>query len=313
MDTLWAIASQFGAAKAPDLRDGAEYSLAAADVQYSEQATWKHVARQHGMHEKILMAFNEHVSTVDQGGGQDTPLATTPKLEAGVTIYIPSADEVLFKQVSEQKGGDVAATTAEYNALAGSHNLEMMRTARTRASGKLGEGYGKSGDEGVFYTQNPELAGASQRPSRSETINGEKEYRVAWGANFWKCSVFLHDTSYAAGFKPDMTANNHYQLAGQLHWSRDYAEINIKDARPGDAWQRFGGTRSDESHNAILSSYVEVEDVDAEHDRWTFSIVGAETSRAAESERKHTMLKGSNENTSGKKIRFFRPKQQRGV
>jgi hypothetical protein len=102
--------------------------------------------------------------------------------------------------------------------------------------------------------------------TRSETINGEKEYKVAWGANVWKCSVFLHDTSYAAGFKPDMTANNHYQLAGP-----------------------------------------------AEHDRWTFSIVGAETSRAAESERKHTMLKGSNENTSGKKNRFFRPKQQRGA
>lgn len=34
----------------------------------------------------------------------------------------------------------------------------------------------------------------------------------------------------------------------------------------------------------------------------------AETDRAAESERSHTITKGTNENTSGKKIRFFKPK-----
>jgi hypothetical protein len=312
-DSLWDIASQFGASTAPDLRDGAQYTVAAGDMQYSEGATWKHIARQHGMHEDLLMAFNEHVGTVDQGGGQDNPLASTPKLAEGVRIYIPSADEIVFKQVSERKGGDVAAATAEYNELAGGHNLAMMRTARERASGTVGLGYGTKGDDAVFYSQNPALAGASQRAGRSVMINGEKEYKVAWGASFWKCSVFLHDTTYSAGFEPDMTENKHYQLAGQLHWSRDYTEVDVKHARPGDAWQRFGGTRSDESHNAILSSYVDVDSSGAEYDDWTFSIVGAESERAAESERNHTMLKGTNENTAGKKIRFFRPKQRRGA
>jgi hypothetical protein len=311
-DTLWDVAHQFGAASAPDLRDGQRYTVTAGDMQYNESATWKAIARQHGMHERLLMAFNEHVATVDQGGGQDNPLGTTPALAAGVQIYIPSADEVLFKQVSERKGGDLAAATTEYNTLAGKHNLAVMRTARERASGKVGESYGTAGvDGGIFYTQNPALAGASQKAGRSETINGKKEYRVAWGASFWKCSVFLHDTAYSAGFKPDITENKHYRLAGQLHWSKDYTEVDVKNARPGDFWQRFGGTRSDESHNAILSSYVDVTESGDEHDAWNFTIVGAETDRAAESDQNFTMKKGTNEATSGKIVRFFRPKQRR--
>ena len=73
----------------------------------------------------------------------------------------------------------------------------------------------------------------------------------------------------------------------------------------------FGGTGSDESHNAILTSFVTVESEGDEYDKWRFTILGAERQSAGESERTHTMKKGTNENTSGKKVRFFRPKFKR--
>ena len=107
------------------------------------------------------------------------------------------------------------------------------------------------------------------------------------------------------------TENDHYALAGHLQWAKNYREISVDSAKPGHVWQRFGGTRSDESHNAVLSSFVEVEEIDEDFERWTFKIIGAEEERAAESSREHVMKKGTNENTSGKKIRFFEPKGER--
>ena len=88
-------------------------------------------------------------------------------------------------------------------------------------------------------------------------------------------------------------------------------EVSVEDASPGCLWQRFGGTGSDESHNAILTSFVTVESEGDEYDKWRFTILGAERASAGESERTHTMKKGTNENTSGKKVRFFRPKFKR--
>ena len=88
-------------------------------------------------------------------------------------------------------------------------------------------------------------------------------------------------------------------------------EVPVEKAGPGCLWQRFGGTGSDESHNAILTSFVDVETVDEETDRWHFSILGAERQSAGESHRQKEMKKGKNETVDGKFIRFFKPRQRR--
>jgi hypothetical protein len=311
VDTLWDIAAAHGASKAPDLRDGTRYTVRSEDLSGGEFGAWKKIARDHGLTEGLLRAFNQHVATADQGLGGEQPMSAAPQLAAGVSLYVPSSDEVLFKQIAERKQGDVAAATTEYNQLAKGHNVAMLRTARKRASGDVGASYGTAGLNGIFYSQNPALAGASEKAGRSEKVGGEKQYKINWGPNFWKCSVFLHDTVYSSGYKPDLTENKHYRLAGQLQWSKDYVEVPMKDARPGDCWQRFGGTRSDESHNAILSSYVNVVPGAAGTETWAFSIIGAETDRASDSDQRYEMKAGTNETTAGKLVRFFRPKARR--
>lgn len=290
------------------LAAGAWLTLTTDHMSGGAHQVWENVAKDHGMSEKHLVAFNQHVESVSVGGDQETGEVVTPDLAVGVRIYIPSAAEILLAQCRERTQS-LNEATALYTELSGTHNLSMLTTARERASGTVGVGYGTSGDGGVFYSQNPELAGASSR--RTSEINGQTEYRVNWGADFWKCSVFLNDVAFSSGYRPDMTDNNHYRLAGQLHQSNEWEEVSVKDARPGDGWQRFGGTRSNESHNAVLSSFVTVNPVSDTHEEWEFSIIGAESERAAESDRSHTMLKGTNENTQGKKIRFFRPKYSR--
>ncbi len=292
----------------PALAKGRRYVLTAEDNQGYESATWTKVAKDHGMLDKHLVAFNQHVGTVDEGLSEHG-LQPVPRLDAGVEIYIPSTDEILFSQCSHKADGDLARATALFNGIAQGPQLAVLRTARERASGAVGVGYGTPGDKGIFYTQNPALAGASEK--RSQTIDGEKEYRVNWGSDFWKCSVFMHDVVYSAGYKPDLTDNKHYRLAGHLQLSGQYREVAVSNARPGNCWQRFGGTRSDESHNAVLSSFVEVEDLGDDTEKWSFTIIGAESDRAAESERSHIMKKGTNETTDGKKIRFFDPKGKR--
>ncbi len=292
----------------PALSPGKRYIVKAEDDQGYESATWTKIAKDHGMLDKHLVAFNQHVGSVNQGISE-FGLPPVPKLQAGVEIYIPSAQELLFAECSHRADGDIVKATALFNGIAQSPNLKILETARQRASGQLGVGYGTPGDNGVFYTENPALAGASEK--RTTTIDGRKQYRVNWGADFWKCSVFLHDVVYSAGYKPDLTDNKHYRLAGHLQWSTAYREVPVDKARPGHGWQRFGGTRSDESHNAILSSFVQVKDLGDGTEQWTFSIIGAESDRAAESERSHVVKKGTNETVDGKKIRFFEPKSKR--
>ena len=194
--------------------------------------------------------------------------------------------------------------------------MDILKSARERASGRIGVGYGNKGVgtdiAGPFLSPNPALAGASNR--RTETINGQKEYRVNWNFNeygFWKCSVFLHDVVFQAGYQPDVKANKHYALAGKLHESKLVEEVPVAKAGPGCLWQRFGGSGSDESHNAILTSFVDVSSLDENLDSWEFSILGAEKIGVGESTRSHRVLKGTNETTAGKRIRFFHPKQKR--
>jgi hypothetical protein len=310
-DSLWAGAHAASPRLTrPKMRDGRWVVLTADQVSGVESADWERLAEAHGMMARKLVAFNQHIATASDGA--DTALmgeAAAPKLAAGVRVYIPSADELLFAECAHRAGGDLAAATSLFSGVAAGSNLPMLRVARERASGQLGLGYGTPGDAGVFYSPNPGLNGASER--RTSTINGQKEYRVNWGPDFWKCSVFLHDVAYAAGWKPDVAENKHYRLAGQLHLSKDYKEIPVKQAKPGAAWQRFGGTRSNESHNAILSSFVTVTPVDDTWEDWSFTIIGAETDRAAESDRLHRVRKGTNETNDGKRIRFFEPRSRR--
>lgn len=289
------------------LAAGTEYAVTAEDL--AAYDAWKKIARDHGMSPEHLVAFNQHVQSVNVGTPAEAQSTTTTELAEGVSIYIPSAAEIMLAQCREQTDSYEAAVSL-YGELSQGPNVKLMTVARDRASGKVGESYGTKGVEGgKFLTQNPTLAGASAK--RSEVINGQREYKVFWLKDFWKCSLYMHDVVWSAGYKPHQSDNDHYLVAGRLQESPQYDEIDVKDARPGDCWQRFGGTRSNESHNAILSSFVKVEDVDEGHDRWTFSIVGAETERAAESERTHMIKKGTNENTGGKRIRFFRPKSAR--
>jgi hypothetical protein len=312
LEALWEDAALAQEVQMPELENGSLYTLTQSDMEAGTGMAWTNLAKDHGMTKAHLIAFNQHIESVQSSDFADAthPISAAPEIAAGVQIYLPSADDILFSQCAD-RSESMSEAVSLFDSMAEAHNLEMMRTARSRASGKVGVGYGTAGDEGIFYSPNTDLAGASSR--RSEVINDVTEYRVNWGPNFWKCSVFLHDVVYGAGYQPDLKENNHYQLAGRLQESDEYEEVSVANARPGDCWQRFGGTASDESHNAILSSFVEVENQDEEHDAWHFSIIGAENSRAAESERSHTMLKGKNENVQGKLIRFFRPRAKRDI
>jgi hypothetical protein len=270
---------------------------------------WRTLARNHGMSPENLQAFNPHLTGIGATG-----VAGPQPLAAGATLYIPSAQELGFAEC-RRKAGSYDAAIALWGKMVAGPNVKVLDAARARASGEVGQGYGTQGVEGGrFYTQNPTLAGASAK--RSKTINGKTEYRVFWLAEFWKCSLFMHDVVWQAGYQPHQTANNHYQLAGRLNESKQqYAEVSAKDAMPGDCWQRFGGRGSDESHNTILSSFVEVEEVDAETERWTFDIIGAEQERAAEATQTFVVKKGTQEVVSGAKtgnlLRFFRPRVKR--
>jgi hypothetical protein len=293
--------------KAVKLAPGGTYTVTAADMESGEGAAWEKVADAHGMKVGHLTAFNTHVQTVAEAGGE-SPQRVTPTLAAGVQLYVPSSAEILYGQCVE-KAGSLESGTNLYVSVAKGSNDEIMKAARSRASGDVGESYGVSGLDGKFCTPNLALAGAG--PKNATKIGGKTEYKVNWGTSFWKCSVFANDVVFQAGWKPAITENKHYATAGSTETSGAYKEIPVASARPGHLWQRDGGSGSDESHIAVLSSFVTVENVDEETDTWKFDIVGAEQERAAESEQVYTMKKGTNVKTEGKVVRFLEPKAKR--
>lgn len=306
-----------GAEEEPDvaeitISDGTSYTVTEADVALGEQGAWEHIARAHGMMERDLIRFNQHVETVGEGDAA-VQEARTPTLAAGVVLHIPSSDELAFARCRERTTTYREAVDL-YGTLAAGSNLKILAAARFRASGRRGEGYGNLGVDGAdgqagpFLSPNPDLVGASKK--RSEELDGQREYKINWNATaegFWKCSIFLHDTLFQAGYQPHVTGNAHYLLAGQLDQSDKVTEIPVSQAGPGALWQRDGGSGSDESHNAILTSFVTVTKVDEEWERWEFSILGAEREGAGESARSHVVKKGTNEADSGEHIRFFAP------
>jgi hypothetical protein len=303
-----ALPSRSGDVKQIKLAPGTTYAVVADDIAGGEAAAWGRIAERFGMKPGHLMAFNTHVQTAAEAGGQ-SPRKVTPTLQAGVALYVPSSAEILYGQCVAKAGGMDAGTNL-YKTLSAGANDEVMGAARSRASGKVGESYGTAGVNGNFYTPNIALAGASAK--RSEKIGGRTEYRVNWGSDFWKCSVFMNDVAFQAGWKPAITENKHYSTAGNAETSGFYTEVPVGQAAPGHLWQRDGGGGQDQSHNAVLSSFVTVVNIDTETDEWRFDIVGAEADRAAESEQTYKMKKGTNIKVEGDKVvRFLKPRSKR--
>ncbi|MBM4319187.1 MAG: DUF4157 domain-containing protein, partial [Deltaproteobacteria bacterium] len=212
---------------------GRRYKLTAQDVGDDPTSAWQTLGDRFGLKPENLTVFN-----VDQATGQVVQLAE------GVEIYIPSADEVLFSQIFEQTK-DYKAAEQRYGELLASGNVGVMRAARDRASGQKGKGYGVEGVDGgydakgnekigYFLTPNPTLAGASSK--RTETIDGQVNYKVIW-VNNWKCNIFMNDTMYQAGYKPAHRDNgagaNKYHAAGKAHESGAYTEVPVASAAPG--------------------------------------------------------------------------------
>lgn len=299
--------SRAGDVKTVKLAPGSTYKVVADDLASGEAAAWERIAERFGMKPGHLTAFNTHVQTVAESGGQ-SPRQVTPALKVGVELYVPSSAEILFGQCVT-KAGDLTSGTNLYKSVSAGANDELMAAARNRASGKVGEGYGTAGVNGIFYSPNAALAGASAK--RSEKVGKQTEYRVNWGSDFWKCSVFMNDVVFQAGYKPALMENKHYSTAGNAETSGAYTEVPVGQAAPGHLWQRDGGSGQDQSHNAVLSSFVTVTNLDAETDIWKFDIVGAEKDRAAESEQTYHMKKGTNVKTDGKVVRFLKPKAKR--
>jgi hypothetical protein len=293
-----------------NLAAGKTYTISAQDMAAGgTDEVWRKVAKDHGMAPEKLRPFNQHIVELSFGWGPNARFTDEAKLAEGVKIYIPSTQELLLVEC-RGKASSFEEAVQLYGQIASSQNMAILEKSRTRASGRLGEAYGTAGvDGGVFLTPNARINGASS--SRSEMINGQREYRVMWAANFWKCSVFMHDVVFDAGYRPHMNENNHYMLAGRLQESPNYQEVPVQDAKPGDCWQRFGGTRSNESHNAILTSFVRRRPFGDGFELWEMDIVGSENDRAAESTRSHKMIEGTNETDDGKRVRFYRPKFRR--
>lgn len=303
-----ALPSRASDVKTLDLTAGSTYMVVADDLARGEAAAWETIADRFGMKVGHLAAFNTHVETVADAGGQ-SPRRVTPTLAEGTELYVPSSAEVLFGQCVERAGGDLQSGTNLYKTVAAGANDEVLAAGRNRASGKVGLGYGTAGDGGIFYSPNLALAGASTK--RSEKVGKQTEYRVNWGTDFWKCSVFMNDVVFQAGWKPAITDNKHYATAGNAETSGFYSEVPVGQAAPGHLWQRDGGSGQDQSHNAVLSSFVSVTNVDEETDIWRFDILGAESDRAAESEQTYHMKKGTNVKTDGKVVRFLKPRFKR--
>jgi hypothetical protein len=283
-----------------------------------------HVTSAEGGDRVTLEAGSTHTLTADDAGDWDTlarNLGTTPdkliafnedveNLDVGTQIYIPSAEERLFVEYRAKYTFEEAVS--EFYAAKDGTSVSVYEAASDRATGDIGESYGTAGIDGRFYTPNTDISGASSR--NSEEINGQTEYKVFWVDDFWKCSIFMNDAVWQGGYEPALSSNNHYSLAGRAHQRTDvYSMVDVANARPGDAWQRFGGTGSNDSHNAILSSFVEITEdpTNPEVDIWEFKIIGAEEDRAAESTRTKYMNKGTNETVGGEIIRFLRPTTQR--
>jgi len=284
------------------LAPGMEYTVEEADTMEGTNAiSFERVADHYGMHSTSLREFN-----------------TGELYRVGDTVYIPSVDELCFAEYCRHYGNLDEAAMA-YMDLPSRPNRAMLEAARYRGAGIIGEKYATLSV--VFYSPNEVLAGA--RESRSDMINGQREYRVNWGPDIWKCNVFMHDCAYHAGYVPEVREDNkHYIRAGELHFSEKFEQINVDELTPGCVIQLFGGTGSDDSHNMVLMSFIERKAIDEPGlnvEEWSFKGMGAEKDRVAVSIRRHFVITDRDEEENGYKvykeydltkrtyIRLFRP------
>ena len=284
------------------LASGFEYTIEEADAMEGTNAiSFERVADHHGMHSTSLREFN-----------------TGELYRVGDTVYIPSVDELCFAEYCRHTN-DLDAAVAAYMEMPSRPNRAMLDAARYRGAGIIGEKYATTSI--VFYSPNDDIVGTSE--SRSEMINGQREYQVNWGSDIWKCNVFMHDCTYHAGYTPDIRqSNKHYIKAGELHFSEKFEQINVDDLTPGCVIQLFGGIGSDDSHNMILMSFIERKAIDVPDlnvEEWIFKGMGAEKNRVAVSIRRHFVITDRDEVEDGYKvykefdltkrtyIRLFRP------
>lgn len=291
------------------LAAGKSYVVTDKDMQDYEP--WRAIARANGTTPERLQAFNQHVAEVNVGGTTEEMALPPTELAVGVEIYVPSAQELAFAE-ARRKAGSYEGAINLWGKMTQGPNVKMLDAANMRATGDVGESYGTQGvNGGNFYTPNPEVAGAKA----SHKVNGQQQYKVFWLANFWKCSIFMNDVVFQAGYKPAMMANKHYSTAGNAHKQPQYKTVKASEAMPGDGFQKFGGSGSDESHNAILSTFVDIKDLGDGTEEWKFNILGAENDRAAESEKEAIVDKATGTVVSGygggRILRFLRPVQKR--
>ena len=207
----------------PVILPGTEYTVSAADVASGPSVAWRDIARKHGMSEENLIPFNQHVlSVATEQNAANTKYSEVPELAEGVRIYIPSADDLAFAECKKQ-GGSAEEAERLYAELYHSSNLSILRAARMRGAGELGQSYGNKGLERKLleFSCHRTLLWPEQ-PRRSREVNGQTEYEINWNAQRMVSgnALFLHDVVFQAGFKPHQTNNDHYQLAGRLHQSQ---------------------------------------------------------------------------------------------
>ncbi len=287
------------------LESGFDYTIVSEDLMTgSENVRFETVAERFGMHRTTLRDFNK---------SQDS-------YRLGDTLYIPSIDELCFMEY-HRMWDDLDEVVRNYLNMPDEPNRIMLNAARYRGAGDMGISYGT--ESTTFYSANGQLDGAN--PSRSEMINGQREYRVNWGPNIWKCNIFMHDCTYHANYTPHMTSNDHYITAGSLHRSNKYEQIEISDVTPGCIVQLFGGEGSNDSHNMVLMSFVERKELDESEptEEWTFKAMGAEKDRVAVSIRRHVVSMDTSDEfyavrrdldiTNREFVRFFKPKFKRDM
>ncbi len=249
-----------------NLTQGTNYTLTAEDMFENEAVIdLEKVAERNGMHESSLSAFNEHRA-----------------LTVGNQCYVPSVDELCFYEYC-LKYKELEMAKANYLTMPETPNKKLLKAARYRGAGELGKFYGTSSL--VFRSPNGQLDGASER--RTELINGNKEFKVNWGPDLWKCNIFMHDCVFFSGYQPDMLSNDHYITAGSLQVSSRYKQLTVEEVTPGCVVQLFNGSGSNASHNMVLMSFVERIGIDGGSEVWTFKAMGAESDRVAVSIRRH--------------------------
>jgi len=263
--------------------------------------------RSYGLYLDDFLAFNQAIEEEYFWGKLIERKSIPLKFEENNSFYIPSNDETALQAFSKKYNIKQEAID-QYLSYQNSDEEKIFKTAIKRASNIIGQHYGT--ESLIFLSPNEGLVGASE--SRVEMINNEKQYKVNWGPDIWKCNIFVHDVVYDAGFETDIMDNEHYITAGQLHQSEKFALLEIEEAKPGTLVQLYSGEGSNQSHNLVLTSFVDRISKSNGNELWKFKALGAEQDRAAVSYRKYEIVMINNEyeiiDARFEKIRFFKPK-----